>query len=193
MWLGLNSRQCNSSLVFNDYLVLISPRQRKRKNKREPRAQKSGENCLFLCNNHQRCKSSGPIFFFFGLFRATPTAYESSQARGRIGTAASGLHHRHSDTGSKPTYITAHDKTGFPTHWGKPGIKPMFSWILVKFITTDPPWELPSGLIFNLHGSWSTEQLTYPSLTPEVLFPYIFGRLCLLILLPPHYHCSWHL
>ena len=35
-------------------------------------------------------------FFFFFLFRATPTAYGSSQGRSRIGAVAAGLHHSHS-------------------------------------------------------------------------------------------------
>ena len=42
------------------------------------------------------------FFFFFLLFRASLAAYGSSQARGRIGAVASGLHHSHSNTGSKP-------------------------------------------------------------------------------------------
>ena len=33
------------------------------------------------------------FFFFFFLFRAAPEAYGGSQARGGIGTAATGLHH----------------------------------------------------------------------------------------------------
>ena len=36
---------------------------------------------------------------FFG---ATPVAYGGSQARGRVGAAAAGLHHSHSNTGSEP-------------------------------------------------------------------------------------------
>ena len=42
-------------------------------------------------------------FFFlsFFLFRAALAAYGNSQARGRIGAAAAGLHHRHSNTGSQ--------------------------------------------------------------------------------------------
>ena len=38
---------------------------------------------------------------FFCLFRAVPAAYGSSQARGRIGAAAAGLRHRHSNAGSE--------------------------------------------------------------------------------------------
>ena len=41
------------------------------------------------------------IFFFFLLFRAVRAAYGSSQARGRIGATAVGLHHGHSNTGSE--------------------------------------------------------------------------------------------
>ena len=40
------------------------------------------------------------FILFFWLFRATPSAYESSQARGLIGATAAGLHHRHSNAGS---------------------------------------------------------------------------------------------
>ena len=40
------------------------------------------------------------FFFPFLLFRAAPMAYGSSQARGRIGAIAAGLHHSHSNTGS---------------------------------------------------------------------------------------------
>ena len=44
------------------------------------------------------------FFFFFGLFaisRAAPMAYGGSQARGRIGATAAGLHQSHSNTGSE--------------------------------------------------------------------------------------------
>ena len=37
------------------------------------------------------------IYLFFLLFRAAPTAYGSSQARGRIGATAASLHHGHSN------------------------------------------------------------------------------------------------
>jgi len=40
--------------------------------------------------------------FLFLLFRATPAAYGSSQARGRIRAAAPSLRHSHSNTGSEP-------------------------------------------------------------------------------------------
>ena len=37
---------------------------------------------------------------FFGLFRATPMIYESSQAKGQIGAAAASLRHSHSNARS---------------------------------------------------------------------------------------------
>ena len=39
--------------------------------------------------------------YFFLLFRAARAANGSSQARGRIGTVAAGLHHGHSNVGSE--------------------------------------------------------------------------------------------
>ena len=44
------------------------------------------------------------FFFFlvFYVFRAVPTAYGVSQARGLIGAGAASLHHSHSNAGSKP-------------------------------------------------------------------------------------------
>ena len=41
-------------------------------------------------------------FIFIYFFRTVPVAYASFQARGLIGAAAAGLHHSHSNTGSKP-------------------------------------------------------------------------------------------
>ena len=41
------------------------------------------------------------LFFQFFLFRAALVAYGASQARGQIRAAATGLHHSHSNTGSK--------------------------------------------------------------------------------------------
>ena len=37
--------------------------------------------------------------FFFLLFKAVPTSYGGSQARGPVGPVAAGLHHSHSNAG----------------------------------------------------------------------------------------------
>ena len=42
------------------------------------------------------------FFFVFCLFRAAPTAYGDSQARGWIGAVDASLHHRHSNVVSEP-------------------------------------------------------------------------------------------
>ena len=42
------------------------------------------------------------FFFFFGLFRAVPTAYGGSQARGQIEIVAAGLCYSHSNARAKP-------------------------------------------------------------------------------------------
>ena len=41
------------------------------------------------------------FFFFFCFFRASPTAYGHSQAKGWLGAAAASLHHSHSNAGSE--------------------------------------------------------------------------------------------
>ena len=59
---------------------------------------------------------------YFFLFRATPVAYGSSQARGQIQAASE-------------TYATVHQNTRSLTYWDRPGIEPTSSWILVRFLT----------------------------------------------------------
>ena len=46
-------------------------------------------------------KENIDFFGLFCLFRATPMAYGGSQAGGRIRAVAAGLHHNHSNMGSK--------------------------------------------------------------------------------------------
>ena len=41
-------------------------------------------------------------YLVFGLFRAAPEAYGSSQSKAQIGAVAAGLCHSHSNVGSKP-------------------------------------------------------------------------------------------
>ena len=67
--------------------------------------------------------------FFFCLFRASPAAHGASQSRGWIGAVAAGPCHRHSNARA-------------PTHWVGPGLKPAFSWILVRFVSAAPQREL---------------------------------------------------
>ena len=86
------------------------------------------------------------FFFFFGLSRAVHVAYGGSQAKGLIGIVAAGLQHSHSNARSELclTYTTAHGNARSLTHWPRPGIKTMSSWILVRFVSVAPQWELQS-------------------------------------------------
>ena len=84
------------------------------------------------------------LFFSFCL-RAAPAAYRGSQARGRIGAIATGLHHSHSNARSEPCLQLTPQLTAKPyplTHWVRPEIKPVSSWVLVRFLSTEPRWEL---------------------------------------------------
>ena len=47
-------------------------------------------------------------------------------------------------------YITAHSSAGSLTHWGRPGIRPASSWIVVRFVTTQPPLKLLEMLVLVL-------------------------------------------
>ena len=79
------------------------------------------------------------FFFFFLLFRAIPSAYGGSQAKGPIRATAASLYHIYSNARSL-------------THWTRPGNKPATSWFLVGFgfrcVTTGTPPTLFSMKIF---------------------------------------------
>ena len=82
-------------------------------------------------------------FLFFPFLGLHPW-HGGSQARDGIGAVATGLCHSHSNMRSElhlqPTpHPTA---TLNPTHWARPGIRPTFSWMLVRFASTEPWREL---------------------------------------------------
>ena len=53
-------------------------------------------------------------FSFFVFYRAALAAYGGSQARGRIGATAAGLHHSHSNMGSEPRLRPTPQLTAMP-------------------------------------------------------------------------------
>ena len=56
-----------------------------------------------------------------------------------------GHHHsQHQIWTTSSTYTEGQSNTGSLTHWAGPRIKPMSSWILVRFITAGPQWKLPA-------------------------------------------------
>ena len=88
-------------------------------------------------------------FSFPFFFRAAPSAYGCSRARGQIRPTAAGLSYSHSNTGSKPHLQPPLQLTATPdrqpTEQGQ-GIQPTSSWILVGFLSTVPQWELPLSI-----------------------------------------------
>ena len=71
-------------------------------------------------------------------------AYGSSHARGQIGTCNFQPMlqlQQHGFQAVFATQTTVHCNTGSLTHWAKPGTKPKSSWIIVRFVTAELPWE----------------------------------------------------
>ena len=82
-------------------------------------------------------KCTGLKLFFFCLFRATPVAYGGPQARGLNQSCSSQPTphpQQHGIPAESQTYTAAHSKAGSLTHRARPGIKPMSSWMLVRFV-----------------------------------------------------------
>ena len=81
------------------------------------------------------------IIFYFLLFMAAPVAYGSSQARGQTAAPAAGptpQPQQHGIQAVSATYTTAHDNIRSLTHWARPGIELVSSWILFGFFSTQP-------------------------------------------------------
>ena len=96
-----------------------------------------------LCNHFK--------FFVFVFFRTTSVAYANSQARGLMGAVAAGLLHSHSNTRSEPHLRPTPQFTATPdplNHWARPGIESESSWIVVRFVTAEPWWELLISIFF---------------------------------------------
>ena len=56
------------------------------------------------------------LFFIFVFSRAAPAVYGGSQARGLIRAVAAGLHHSHSNVGSKQRLPPTPQLTATPDH-----------------------------------------------------------------------------
>ena len=64
------------------------------------------------------------------------------------GAAAASLRYSYSNARSKPCLQPTPQLMATPDpliHRARPGIEPTSSWILVRFITTEPQWEIPSS------------------------------------------------
>ena len=94
---------------------------------------KRDNKCWWGCGEECFAESLKFIYFFL-LFRAAPSAYGSSPARGWIGPQL-------------PAYTTGHGSAGSLTHWARTENEPTSSWILVRFISAVPQRELPKVLL----------------------------------------------
>ena len=85
--------------------------------------------------------------FIFRFFRAKSVAYGSSQAQGEIGDEAASLRHSHRTSDPTCVWYLHHSswQCWILTHWVRPEIKPMSSWILVSFITRRATMGTPSS------------------------------------------------
>ena len=85
------------------------------------------------------------VFWGGGLFRAAPVSYGGSQAWGPIRAVSYRPTPQPQQLGIQAvssTYTTTQSNTGSLTHWATPGIKPASSWILIRFVSTEPQQEL---------------------------------------------------
>ena len=120
--------------------------------------------CMYVC-------------IYFCLSGAAPAAYGGSQARGSIRAVAAGLSHSHSNAISMSvtyTYTTAHGNTRSLTHWVRPGIEPVSSRILVRFIncwatTTTPEQFLIGKIILKFTKTWKWPKVAKTILKNETL------------------------
>ena len=108
------------------------------------------------------------LFCFPFLFRAVPAAYESSQTRCRIGAAAAGLCHNHSNTGSELYLQPMPQLAAMPdplTHWVRPENEPASSWILVRFwscwVTMGSPQNTGFLTALSMLGSFSVHNYCF--------------------------------
>ena len=117
--------------------------------------------CLWLCF----CFVDRFFVFLFVvvvllLFRASPMAHGSSQARGWIQAIAAGIHYSHSNTRSKLwlTHTTAHSNAGSVTHWARPGIEPTTSWFLVRLFPQCQDRNLSLTLPLKHFAEWNPSE-----------------------------------
>ena len=124
---------------------------------------------MYLWVHENSCLYSWNFLFIylFNLFRAVPAAYGNSQARGQISCSCQPTpqpQQHHIEPHLQPTWkcrIRLMENAGSLIHGVRPGIEPMFSWILLRFVTTGPRWEflgifLIPRLFFDPTLGWQT-------------------------------------
>ena len=129
----------------------------------------NGDSLFYIWEPYPQESKSSPkwgiwwsfFIYIFCLFRATPVPFGGSQARGQIGATAASLQTQPQQCqiwASSATYTSAHGNARSLTHWARPGIEPVPSRILVRFISAEP--ELWSG--GNLKSTFSPSKPCKP-------------------------------
>ena len=128
--------------------------------------------------------------FIFCLLGAAATAYRGSQAaKGGIRDVATGLHHSHSNTGSEPHLWPTRQLTATPDPQlrVRPGIEAVFSWMLVRFVSTEPWQEFRRDLSVSLHIFLCRKKKTHTHMCVCVCVCIT----CMYIYIPNHWIISW--
>ena len=91
------------------------------------------------------------------------------------------------------TYTTAHSNADPLTCWARPGIEPVSSWIIVRFISTEPQWELLHSLYL---PSWSIPRDIHSFHIHILKKNFFYSCTCSMRNFPgwgPNWSCSWGL
>ena len=91
------------------------------------------------------------LFFSLGLFRAAPTAYGNSQAKGHIRAVAASLHHSPAIQDPNCVCDVHHSSPKCLTHLPRARIKTASSGILVSFVTAEPQQEPSRRSVLNVN------------------------------------------
>ena len=96
------------------------------------------------------------FFLSFCLFRAAPAPYGDSGlgVESELQLPAYTIASATQDPSCIWYHTIAHSNAGFLTHWGRPGIKPESSWILVRFINHWATMGTPRCSYLNVKNLW---------------------------------------
>ena len=159
------------------------------------------------------CFFSGFFFFFFCFFGAHlwHRKFPGWGSKWGHNCQPGAQPQEHQIWAGSATYTTAHSNTGSLIHWARPGVKCASSWILLRFISTEPRWELWNLGIYSLDCKTINEQATESPVNTQMIMSQVWwaGALdksrrknCLVVyqvwedgrgsVLVPHWLSTWH-